>query len=108
MSFPQREILEQAVVRKKLTRPHIPGLLSFREIPAPSSAFQALETEPDLIIADGQGIAHPQRLGIGVHLGLLLDKPTICNAVSGIPCRNRSGWPARRPAPVKRAAHISL
>ena len=53
------------------------GVLSFREIPPLLTAFTRLQTEPDLVIVDGQGIAHPRRFGLASHLGLILDKPTI-------------------------------
>jgi deoxyribonuclease V len=59
------------------TFPYIPGLLSFREIPVVIEALKALQHTPDMIFIDGQGIAHPRRLGIATHLGLLIDKPTI-------------------------------
>jgi deoxyribonuclease V len=59
------------------TFPYIPGLLSFREIPALLSAIERLEVIPDVWMVDGQGIAHPRRLGIAAHLGLFLDAPTI-------------------------------
>jgi deoxyribonuclease V len=57
--------------------PYIPGLLSFREAPALLDAFAKLETVPDVVMLDGQGIAHPRRLGIGAHIGLWLQIPTV-------------------------------
>jgi len=57
--------------------PYVPGLLSFREAPACIEAAEKLEDEPDVFIIDGQGIAHPRRLGIAAHLGLFFDRPTI-------------------------------
>lgn len=57
--------------------PYIPGLLSFREIPALLEAFACLPVRPDLLMVDGQGVAHPRRLGIAAHLGVLLDLPAI-------------------------------
>lgn len=57
--------------------PYVPGLLSFRELPAVLEAFERLEEAPDVVLCDGQGIAHPRRLGIASHLGLWLKVPTI-------------------------------
>jgi deoxyribonuclease V len=77
MSWPGLERLDQAVVRQPTRFPYVPGLLSFRELPAVLAAFDALQTGPDLALCDGQGIAHPRRLGIASHLGLWLDLPAI-------------------------------
>jgi deoxyribonuclease V len=77
LSFPEQEILEKHVYEEPLRMEYIPGLLSFREIPAIAGAFAQLKQQPDLVMVDGQGIAHPRRLGIASHLGLWLDLPTI-------------------------------
>jgi len=77
LSFPDFELTELRRATRKLTMPYIPGFLSFRETPVILAAFREVERVPDVIIADGQGIAHPRGLGIAAHLGLLLDTPTI-------------------------------
>jgi len=71
------EIIETAYAVQAVNFPYIPGLLSFREAPACLAAIEKLKTIPDCVIVDGQGIAHPRRLGIASHLGLFLDIPTI-------------------------------
>jgi deoxyribonuclease V len=77
LSFPDLEPLESLCLESPVAFPYVPGLLSFREIPPLVPVLKSLAVEPDLLIADGQGIAHPRRLGLASHLGLLLDKPVI-------------------------------
>lgn len=77
LRFPDLQVVEQAIARQPTTFPYIPGLLSFREIPTILKAFEQIQTVPDLVLCDGQGIAHPRRLGIASHLGLWLNLPTI-------------------------------
>jgi deoxyribonuclease V len=76
-SFPQLKRRAHAVARKPVSFPYIPGLLSFREIPAALAALAALPLAPDLILCDAQGIAHPRRCGLASHLGLLAGTPSI-------------------------------
>jgi deoxyribonuclease V len=77
LSFPSLELVESAIAKIPTTFPYIPGFLSFREIPAIVEALKKIQTTPDLILCDGQGLAHPRRLGLACHLGVLLDIPTI-------------------------------
>jgi deoxyribonuclease V len=77
LSYPELEILERHVYEEPIRMPYIPGLLSFRELPCILGAFALLKQQPDLVMVDGQGIAHPRRLGIASHLGLWLDLPSI-------------------------------
>jgi deoxyribonuclease V len=75
--FPSLREVERVSASAPLSFPYIPGLLSFREGPILLKAFERLKTCPDVLIFDGQGVAHPRRLGIASHMGLLLDRPTI-------------------------------
>jgi deoxyribonuclease V len=77
LNFPDLQVVDGVVAETRVNFPYIPGLLSFREIPPLLVAFSRLQTVPDLVIVDGQGIAHPRRFGLASHLGLILDKPTI-------------------------------
>ena len=71
------EVVERVGVVERVTFPYVPGLLSFRECPPVLAAFEKLKTVPDVVMCDGQGIAHPRRIGIASHLGLWLALPTI-------------------------------
>ncbi len=76
LKFGNFEVLETVSSVQKVTFPYIPGLLSFREAPVCLAAVQKLKITPDVFMIDGQGIAHPRRLGLGAHLGLFFDIPT--------------------------------
>jgi deoxyribonuclease V len=77
ISYPGLALVEQHVVEVPVSFPYVPGLLSFREIPALALAFERLAAVPDLLLVDGQGVAHPRRFGLAAHLGLLAGVPTI-------------------------------
>ena len=77
LSFPDLMLQETEVARMPTVFPYIPGLLSFRELPAVLEALSRISPFPDVILCDGQGRAHPRRFGIACHLGLLLDVPTL-------------------------------
>jgi deoxyribonuclease V len=77
LSFPYMEILDMARTDGKIPFPYIPGLLSFREGPILIKTFQRLKLKPDVMIFDGQGIAHPRGMGLASHMGLWLDLPSI-------------------------------
>ncbi|WP_159567706.1 deoxyribonuclease V [Budvicia diplopodorum] len=77
LSYPNLELVEYQIARIPTSIPYIPGLLSFRECPALVAAWRQLNHKPQLVFVDGQGIAHPRRLGVASHFGLLVDIPTI-------------------------------
>jgi deoxyribonuclease V len=77
LTYPELEVVERHIYEEPLRMPYIPGLLSFREAPCVLGAFHKLRQQPDLVMVDGQGIAHPRRIGIAAHLGLWLELPTI-------------------------------
>jgi len=77
LRYPELRIVEVSIAEAKITLPYIPGLLSFRESPLILAACERLGHTPDLLLVDGQGIAHPRRLGLATHLGLFLDLPTV-------------------------------
>ena len=77
LNYPELRLVETKVVNGKLDFPYIPGLLSFRESPLILTACERLTIIPDLVMVDGQGIAHPRRMGLASHLGLFLNTPAI-------------------------------
>ena len=100
LAWPPREagafaVVEQVVHREPTRMPYIPGLLSFREVPAALAACERLSVRPELVMVDGQGIAHPRRLGVASHLGLWLDLPTIGVAKSRLCGRHGEPGPAK-------------
>ncbi len=97
LAFPELIPVEYAWARAETSFPYIPGLLTFREGPALLEAFRKVRSEPEVILFDGQGIAHPRGLGIASHMGVLLDRPTI-----GVAKRLLTGT-AAEPAPERGA-----
>jgi len=98
LAYPSLELVEQAIVRQPVRFPYVPGLLSFREAPPVLEALALIHIAPDLILYDGQGLAHPRRFGIASHVGLLADVPTIGVAKTrligshGDPPEQRGAW----------------
>jgi deoxyribonuclease V len=92
------QLVESGLARRPTRFPYVPGLLSFREIPAALGALAALVCTPDLLLCDGQGLAHPRRFGLACHLGWLVDVPTIGVAKSRLlgdyapPAAERGAW----------------
>lgn len=77
LRFPTMEVLDSATVVTKTSFPYIPGLLAFREVPALLEAWQKLSQKPDVLVLDGHGTAHPRRVGVASHFGILEDVATI-------------------------------
>lgn len=77
LRMPEMKVVDQAIHRSEVAFPYVPGLLSFRELPALLPALRKLETTPDVFMTDSHGYAHPRRFGLACHLGVLLDWPTL-------------------------------
>jgi deoxyribonuclease V len=77
LRYPELSVVEEATAEYRACFPFIPGLLSFREVPAVLEALGRLSAMPEMLLVDGPGVAHPHGLGIASHLGVLLDRPTI-------------------------------
>ncbi|MBN1931414.1 MAG: deoxyribonuclease V [Desulfobacterales bacterium] len=98
LNYPDLNTVETATCIRPISFPYIPGLLSFREAPVTLEAISRLDLKPDLLIFDGQGIAHPRRLGIASHIGLILDIPSIGCAKTRLcgyykePCRKAGSF----------------
>ncbi|MEA3459848.1 MAG: endonuclease V, partial [Chloroflexota bacterium] len=77
LSYPGLELVDKSTAEMPVEFPYIPGLLTFREGPVILAALEKLTTEPDVFIFGGHGLAHPRRMGLATHIGVILDKPTI-------------------------------
>lgn len=97
MRVPRLELVEVVSAVRKVDFPYIPGFLSFREVPAFIEAFRKIRSQPDVTLLDGNGIAHPRRLGLASHAGILLDIPTIG-------CAKSPFFPFDPPAPHRGAS----
>jgi deoxyribonuclease V len=98
LRLPSLEVVEEVGVVSESRFPYVPGLLSFRESPSVLEAWASLKTEPDAVMFDGQGIAHPRRVGIASHVGLMIERPTFGCAKSVLvgkyddPPSERGNW----------------
>jgi deoxyribonuclease V len=101
LAFPSLEPLDYAIAWRPAPLPYIPGFLSFREGPAVMAALRDVRVQPDLIICDGQGIAHPRRLGIASHIGVLANIPSIGCAKSRLIGQHGT-------VPEQRGEHVPL
>jgi deoxyribonuclease V len=98
LRFPELVLVEKSVIRQATCFPYIPGYLSFRELPAVLAALKKLKISPDLVLCDGQGIAHPRRFGLACHLGVITGLPSIGVAKSRLigkhaePAATKGAW----------------
>ena len=98
LEYPSMKVVDEFVIKGKVPFPYVPGLLSFREAPLLLQLMEKVRPEPDLIFMDGQGIAHPRKLGLASHIGLFLNKPCIGCAKSRLtghfrePGHNKGAW----------------
>jgi deoxyribonuclease V len=88
LSFPDLAPVDYALGEAPVTFPYVPGLLTFREGPSVLAALERLATWPDLFVFDGHGVAHPRRIGLAAHMGVLLDEPSIGCAKSRLTGRH--------------------
>ena len=95
LSFPELVLQETSLARLPTSFPYVPGLLSFREAPAVLQALEGLHALPDLLLCDGQGLAHPRRFGIACHLGVLTGLPSMGGAKSLLGGRHAALTPER-------------
>lgn len=98
LGFPELQPVDRSLARLPTCFPYVPGLLSFRELPAVLAAIEGLAVRPDVYLCDGQGLAHPRRFGLACHLGVLLDAPSIGVAKTRLigshaePPAGKGGW----------------
>lgn len=98
LSFPDLQPLEAATAELPVGFPYVPGLLAFREGPVVLAALERLRGRPDVLIFDAQGLAHPRRMGLATHIGVLLDQPSVGCAKSRLcgeheePSPERGSW----------------
>lgn len=102
LRYPELTVEMWTSATAPVTFPYIPGLLAYRELPVVLEALECLHSEPDVFVCDAQGIAHPRRLGLASHLGVLLDRPTIGCAKSRL-----FGTPAGT-LPERQGSHVPL
>ncbi len=95
LSFPGLELVEEATAVRPMDFPYVPGLLAFREVPAILDAYAKLAVEPDVLLVDGHGRAHPRRFGVACHLGVELDRPAVGVGKSRLVGRHREPGPRR-------------
>lgn len=100
-TFPDFRVVETARAIRPTPFPYVPGLLSFREGPVLEEAFESLATEPDLFVFDGNGLAHPRRIGLASHMGLWLGRPTVGSAKTRLTGRHE-------PVPPEKGAWTPL